>query len=104
MMRACGRANSPSAVTWYVQPSSSECSGGDREGQSRLGVVDGDGAGRDRVVFLDGLGEGEAERSVVELLGDQFGLVCGVGRGIDVGEGAEAVADGFDAVGGAFDL
>ena len=39
------------------------------------------GPGRDRVDFLDGLGEGEAEGAVVELLGDQFGLVGGVGRG-----------------------
>ena len=78
--------------------------GRDGEGQPRLGVIDGDGTGRDRVDFLDGLGEGEAEGAVVELLGDEFGLVGGVGRWIDVGESAEAVADGLDAFGGAFDL
>ena len=47
-----------------------------------------DGAGRYGVVFLDGFGEGETERTVVELLGDEFGLVCGVWRRGDVGEGA----------------
>ena len=31
-------------------------------------------------------------------------MIGGVWRWIDVGEGAEAFADGFDAFGGAFDL
>ncbi|MXX92945.1 MAG: hypothetical protein F4Y63_05760 [Chloroflexi bacterium] len=53
--------------------------GGDGEGEARFGVGDGDGAGGYRVGLLDGFGEGEAEGSVVELLGDQFGLVGGVG-------------------------
>lgn len=53
--------------------------GGDGEGEARFGVGNGDGAGGYRVGFLDGLGEGEAEGAVVELLGDQFGLVGGVG-------------------------
>ena len=43
---------------------------GDGEGEAGFGVGDGDGAGRYGVGFLDGFGEGEAERSVVELLGD----------------------------------
>ena len=43
---------------------------GDGEGEARFGVGDGDGSGRYRVCFLDGFGEGEAEGSVVELLGD----------------------------------
>ena len=53
--------------------------GGDSEGEARFGVGDGDRAGGYRVGFLDRLGEGEAEGSVVELLGDKFGLVGGVG-------------------------
>ncbi len=43
---------------------------GDGEGEARFGVGDGDRAGRDGVGFLDGFGEGEAEGTVVELLGD----------------------------------
>ena len=53
--------------------------GGDGEGEARFGVGDGDGSGGYGVGFLDGLGEGEAEGAIVELLGDQFGLVGGVG-------------------------
>ena len=77
---------------------------GDGEGEAGFGVGDRDGSGRYGVGLLNGFGEGEAEGAVVELLGDQFGLIGGVWRGIDVGEGAEAFADGFDAFGGAVDL
>lgn len=78
--------------------------GRDGEGEFGLGVVDSDGAGGDGVVFLYCFGESKAEGAVVELLRDQFGLVGRVWRRGDVGEGAEAVADGFDAFILAFDL
>ncbi len=53
--------------------------GRDSEGEARFGVGDGDGSGGYRVGFFDGFGECEAEGAVIELLGDQFCLVCGVG-------------------------
>ena len=52
---------------------------GDCEGEARLGVGDRDRAGGYGVGFLYGLGECEAKWAVVELLRNQFGLVCGVG-------------------------
>ncbi len=59
--------------------------GGDGEGEFGLVVGCGDGAGRDGEVAFDGFGEGEAERSVVELLRDEFSLVRSAGDWFDVG-------------------
>ncbi len=78
--------------------------GSDGEDEFGFGVVYGDGAGRDRLVSLHGFGKGEAEGAVIELLGDEFGLVVGVCNRFDVSQLAETVSDRADAAFFAFDL